>query len=439
VRVPDGATEGHSDQDLAVARIGIPLSLVLVGLMASVLGLTTHSVFSYVAFGACVISTCTVFAYQAVRKAYAPGPKKSWSAEKQMLWGSIYNTATGPISFTPVWDSYLSAFGMWLFLPINLLLGATAASSDKLYVRVTLLVKSGVEKGYPAWMTPVLWVYWPMTFFLLVFNRRSRFAMFYDQMRRFGGDSFWQAAGLFSCSYARVEELMRKPQLRGQFFAGYPAVCPDSFPASILIFKSNLAPSAGKLTEWGDMRQMMHKMFLNPGDASYKERVAQLEGKLLSEWKPSLADLEDSALLNSLTAKSVLWLALGIWINEQETKVFLQWPASAALFIVPRLFHRFLFGIGMSRTRTAKRSRPQYFRRLACPAAGLAHVCEETPPLPSMCLSRILVPARVRLQRAVSVPARRVSSSPAAGAPALTPRPYPFHHRRRRHHHHPLF
>jgi hypothetical protein len=284
----------------------------------------------------------------------------AWSAEKRAAWGSIHTSVTGPITFAPSWDSYLSALGMWLFLPLNLLLGAIAAFSKGFYVRTALAVKSGVEKGYPGWKAPLLWYYWAMNILLLVKNGGSRFAMFFDQASRFGGDSFWQAAGIFSGSYARVDELLRKPQERGQFFAGYPAVCPDMFPRGVLIFKSNLAPSAGKLTEWCEMRRMMHKMFLNPGDASYKERVAQLEGKLLSSWKPSLADLENKVLLTGLTAKSVLWLTLGIWLDDEETKLFSSWQSMAAIYILPRLVQRFLLGIGL-RTRGPSANRARCF------------------------------------------------------------------------------
>lgn len=335
---------------LWVMTVGTVLSIGIVAFIAALLALDSKTLAADVGVGALVVSFCSCYCYARVLIAYDPGRKrnKMWPRAKRDKWGSIAKQVAGhPENVEPA-DTWLSVVLMWGTLPLCLPIAIAAALSPRFFRSLSLATKNSARRGRPLVDAPLWWVYALATLISLAVSG-SRLAFQLEARKRFGdGVWFWQSEGAWACTYQRVDEIARSQQKRDAGFAATTAVVPEMFPRGIVLFLSNyIAKTRGELSEWQDLRSMLHEHFLDTGMAAYTRRVSLLDERIAADWEaPSLKQLQDDAHTARLVAKCVFFVVFGIWVTDAEAKTLASWKKAAALFVLPRMVHRFLLNIG---------------------------------------------------------------------------------------------
>uniref|UniRef100_A0A7S2P0H8 Cytochrome P450 n=1 Tax=Zooxanthella nutricula TaxID=1333877 RepID=A0A7S2P0H8_9DINO len=281
-------------------------------------------------------------------------------------WGSIDDVVDAPLIDVAPDASWLSVIGMWLCCPCNLIQGCFGGCIQWFFVCFSVgtcciplsydfcSAAGSVVLGRPIWMA---WTWWRYTFAgltALLANGMSRLALFMWEWRAFGSAAYWwHGEGVWCWSYAKCDEILRGVQFRKSAFGCVRACIPDLFATSILIFLTN---HRDPLCEWANIRDALHKFFLDRDNAQYQVRVNALPAWLASDWpNPKLDDLNDKARLQRSVCKCVFYVMFGKWIDDADATTLTGWRTNATFFILPRLVQRFIFNYGINKVKQLRK------------------------------------------------------------------------------------
>lgn len=265
-------------------------------------------------------------------------------------WGSIEDVVNEPPENVGWEASWLSVAGLYLFLPINLLVGVLAGFIEFLFTSLSSLIIISVKAGNPIYWIWAFWSYGVALLTALVAQARSRLGLFIWEKAAFGGgDYFWHGEGIWGTTYSICNDILKSEQDRGPAFGAVTAPVPDIFPKKLLIF----LPNIGNDTEWRYLRQALHEVFLTSTGQTYQMRQKSLPKQIADQWpQANLQDLtKDTARLQELVSKCVFFMLFGVWVTDEEAKTLSAWRSYASLFILPRLVQRAMFNFGIRKVK----------------------------------------------------------------------------------------
>eukprot|EP00929_Paragymnodinium_shiwhaense_P027820 TRINITY_DN16245_c0_g1_i1.p1 TRINITY_DN16245_c0_g1~~TRINITY_DN16245_c0_g1_i1.p1 ORF type:complete len:300 (-),score=46.20 TRINITY_DN16245_c0_g1_i1:577-1476(-) len=83
--------------------------------------------------------------------------------------------------------------------------------------------------------------------------------------------------------------------------------------------------------------------------------MQMLDDKIAEDWpKPKLTDLDNTALLQRMVAKSIFCIMFGVWLSDGEATTLAGWRTNAQLFVLLRLVQRVLFNAGIRRVQALR-------------------------------------------------------------------------------------
>jgi len=334
------------------AAAGVVCTLAFV---AALLDFSTGRSAGAIALFAVVSSCCACYGCLAVQRAYNPGKnKKGWTPERQAAWGSIFEQVTAPPDNVFPDETWLAILGMWLFLPINLLGAVMGTVSDAIFVAFSVRAKDSMDTGR-GWQDVYHW--WRMQFtYMMRFlaTRASRFEFFAQSLQAFeSSEYYWMNEGVWATSYARVDQIARSAQDRRRAFGAFTAATPELFPSNIVLFMPNTPGDS----EWGVIREVLHRFFLDPKGPTYQQRVKMLPAKVGQHWEgpPGKGRLMDNSdAIAKAVARSVFFVAFGVWVDEDEADTLTKWWSYAAFWILPRGIHRFAFNAAQTQVQVLR-------------------------------------------------------------------------------------
>jgi len=280
-------------------------------------------------------------------------------------WGKISEVLDAPVLDVAWNESYLSAIGMWVTLPVSLVQGVFAGLCSCCFVFVSIGNCIPCSKQLCSAIGSVLsgkglcsaWVWWRYSvaaLVALIANGQSRLALFMWEHAAFGsGEYWWHAEGIWCWSYDKCVEILMSNQARQRAFGCYRACTPDLFASSLLIFLPNLPEPD---CEWAMIRKVLHAAFLDHDSSEYKRRLAELPGLLKDAWpSPDMSNLQDTPLLQREVSRCIFYMMFGKWLKDDEADVLIGWRTNALWFILPRLVQRFLFNIGINKVKKLRK------------------------------------------------------------------------------------
>lgn len=258
-------------------------------------------------------------------------------------WGSIDAVVNAPLHAVGWNETWVLALLMWVLLPVILLQGLICAIFQFAYRIAFVWVNYSSQLGNPPYLALVYLPAQLASGLSLVFRKGSRVRMFAWLRAAFGsGEHFFQGEGVWTCSHKEVDKMIQSEQHRHVAFGCTPAPAPDLFPTSVLIF----LPNVGTNSDWRAIRNIVHQFFLDQGSHVYQQRVAALPKFLIDVWpNPSINDLNNAELVRKNVSKCIWYIMFGKTLSEDEATTVSCWSSYAAYFVLPRLFHRFLFNV----------------------------------------------------------------------------------------------
>jgi hypothetical protein len=274
-------------------------------------------------------------------------------------WGSIAQIVHEPPIDVKGDESWLSVLGMWITLPLNLLVGLFGGLCKRVFVCYSIgtccvpcsdslcSVLGSTRHGRSLCMAWVWWRYVISGLIALLSNAGSRLGLFLWEWDAFGaGKNWYHGTGFWSWTHAECDSILQEEQQRSAAFGCMNAPVPDLFASNILIFLSN----DGSNSEWAALRNAVHTFFLNMGSSTYQHRLNTLTEVLATDedWQnPQLSDLNDASLVQRSVSKCVFYMMFGIWLDRDDASILTGWRTTAGLFILPRLVQRFMFNFGI--------------------------------------------------------------------------------------------
>eukprot|EP00930_Biecheleria_cincta_P046874 TRINITY_DN32402_c0_g1_i1.p1 TRINITY_DN32402_c0_g1~~TRINITY_DN32402_c0_g1_i1.p1 ORF type:complete len:537 (+),score=82.48 TRINITY_DN32402_c0_g1_i1:34-1644(+) len=265
-------------------------------------------------------------------------------------WGSIEYVVNEPLENVGWEASWLSVAGLYLLLPVNLLIGVLVGLIQFLFTSWSSLTICSVKAGNPIYLIWVWWSYVVAGLTALVAQARSRLGLFLWEKDAFGGgDYFWHGQGIWATTYSVCSDILKSEQDRGPAFGAFTAPVPDIFPKKLLIF----LPNIGNDNEWRYLRQALHEVFLTHTGQTYQLRQKSLPRLIADQWPGAqLQDLtKDTARLQELVSKCVFYMLFGVWVTDEEAKTLSAWRSYASLFVLPRLVQRAMFNLGIRKVK----------------------------------------------------------------------------------------
>lgn len=207
------------------------------------------------------------------------------------------------------------------------------------------------------------WVWWRAVLswaIMLARHKTSRLSVMMWEWESFGSSTYyWHGMGIWTGTYAMVDNLLKSVQPRTTAFGNIDACVPDLFAKRVLIFLPNTGPES----EWALKRKLLHEVFLDQGLDAYRTRTQALAGLIAEDWQNAKLEKTKTGMIIKAVAKSMFYVMFGTWIDDNDAAVLANWRKLAAPFVLPRISHNLAFGTLIKKVKTLRQTTVQLLEK----------------------------------------------------------------------------